>query len=69
MNVRNYAAIDCGTNSTRMLIANKSETLDRQMKITSSVTKAMDQIREAKSIISSVRIQILFLTLPITFIT
>ena len=34
MNNRNYAAIDCGTNSTRLLIGNKFETLDRQMKIT-----------------------------------
>ena len=34
MNSRNYAAIDCGTNSTRLLIGNKFETLDRQMKIT-----------------------------------
>ena len=34
MNDLNYAAIDCGTNSTRLLIGNKFETLDRQMKIT-----------------------------------
>ena len=34
MNGPNYAAIDCGTNSTRLLIGNKFETLDRQMKIT-----------------------------------
>ena len=34
MNDHNYAAIDCGTNSTRLLIGNKFETLDRKMKIT-----------------------------------
>ena len=34
MNDYNYAAIDCGTNSTRLLIGNKFETLDRKMKIT-----------------------------------
>ena len=34
MNNHNYAAIDCGTNSTRLLIGNRFETLDRQMKIT-----------------------------------
>ena len=34
MNNVNYAAIDCGTNSTRLLIGNKRETLDRQMRIT-----------------------------------
>ena len=45
MNVRNYAAIDCGTNSTRMLIANKSETLDRQMKIT-RLGQGLDQSGE-----------------------
>ncbi|MDP6323287.1 MAG: Ppx/GppA phosphatase family protein [Acidimicrobiales bacterium] len=45
MNVRNYAAIDCGTNSTRMLIANKFETLDRQMKIT-RLGQGLDQSGE-----------------------
>ena len=34
MENQNYAVIDCGTNSTRLLIGNKLETLDRQMKIT-----------------------------------
>jgi exopolyphosphatase/guanosine-5'-triphosphate,3'-diphosphate pyrophosphatase len=34
MSNHNYAAIDCGTNSTRLLIGNRFETLDRQMKIT-----------------------------------
>ena len=34
MNSGNYAAIDCGTNSTRLLIGNNSETLDRQTRIT-----------------------------------
>jgi len=34
MNEHNYAAIDCGTNSTRLLIGNKFEILDREMKIT-----------------------------------
>ena len=45
MNVRNYAVIDCGTNSTRMLIANKFETLDRQMKIT-RLGQGLDQSGE-----------------------
>ncbi len=45
MNVRNYAAIDCGTNSTRMLIANKFETLDRQMRIT-RLGQGLDQSGE-----------------------
>jgi exopolyphosphatase/guanosine-5'-triphosphate,3'-diphosphate pyrophosphatase len=45
MNVRNYAAIDCGTNSTRMLIANKFETLDRQMEIT-RLGQGLDQSGE-----------------------
>ena len=34
MENQNFAVIDCGTNSTRLLIGNKLETLDRQMKIT-----------------------------------
>ena len=34
MSSDNYAAIDCGTNSTRLLIGNKLETFDRQMRIT-----------------------------------
>ncbi len=34
MDSHNFAVIDCGTNSTRLLVGNRSEILERQMKIT-----------------------------------
>ena len=34
MDNHNFAVIDCGTNSTRLLVGNRSEILERQMKIT-----------------------------------
>ena len=52
MNNVNYAAIDCGTNSTRLLIGNKRETLDRQMRITrlgQGVGKTAELSEEAMS--------------------
>ena len=48
MNDLNYAAIDCGTNSTRLLIGNKFETLDRQMKIT-QLGQGLDKSGELSS--------------------
>ena len=48
MNDLNYAAIDCGTNSTRLLIGNKFETLDRQMKIT-QLGQELDESGELSS--------------------
>ena len=61
MNNRNYAAIDCGTNSTRLLIGNKFETLDRQMKIT-QLGQDLDKSGEISS--KAITVSYTHLTLP-----